>query len=68
MDEKDVIRTLIDDYESTLTGYASEKNPKYNEKMKKMKDRDTEDKIYDDMHTEVKRIIYDRNHMVKIKN
>jgi hypothetical protein len=67
MDEKDVIRTLIDDYESTLTDYASEKNPKYNEKMQKIKDRDSEEKVYDDLHTEVKRVIYDRNHMVKIK-
>jgi hypothetical protein len=68
MDEKDVIRTLIDDYESTLDNYASEKNPKYIEKMQKIKDRDSEDKIYDDLHAEIKRVIYDRNHMVKIKN
>jgi hypothetical protein len=61
MDEKDVIRTLIDDYESTLDNYASEKNPKYIEKMQKIKDRDSEDKVYDDLHTEVKRVI-------KIKN
>lgn len=67
MDEKDVIRTLIDDYESTLTDYASEKNPKYIEKMQKIKDRDSEDKVYDDLHTEVKRVIYDRNHMIKTK-
>ncbi len=25
-------------------------------------------KVYNDLHTEVKRVIYDRNHMVKIKN
>jgi hypothetical protein len=67
MDEKDVIRTLIDDYESTLTNYASENNPKYVEKMQKIKDRDSEEKVYDDLHTEVKRVIYDRNHMVKTK-
>ena len=35
--------------------------------MKKIKDRDSEEKIYDDLHTEVKRVIYDRNHMVKTK-
>jgi predicted metal-dependent hydrolase len=68
MDEKDVIRTLIDDYESTLTNYASEKNPKYVEKMQKIKDRDSEDKVYDDLRLEVKRVIYDRNHMIKVKN
>ncbi len=53
--EIDVIRTLIDDYESTLTDYASEKNPKYNEKIKVIKQRDSEEKVYDDLHTEVKR-------------
>jgi hypothetical protein len=68
MDEKDVINSLINDYESTLSGYAEENNPKYNEKMQKIKDRDSEEKVYDDMHNEVKRVIYDRNHMVKIKN
>lgn len=71
MDEKDVISTLINDYESSLEDYASENNPKYIEKMKKIKERDSEEKVYDDLHTEVKRVIYDRNHMVKkhqIKN
>ncbi len=68
MDEKEVINSLINDYESTLEDYASENNPKYIEKIKKIKDRDSEEKIYDDLHTEVKRVIYDRNHMIKIKN
>ena len=36
--------------------------------MQQIKDRDTEEKVYDDLHNEVKRVIYDRNHMVKIKN
>jgi succinate dehydrogenase hydrophobic anchor subunit len=30
------IRTLIDDYESTLTDYASENNPKYIEKIQRI--------------------------------
>jgi hypothetical protein len=71
MDEKEVINSLINDYENTLTDYAEENNPSYIEKIKKIKDRDGEDKVYDDLHTEVKRVIYDRNHMVKkhqIKN
>lgn len=68
MDEKDVISSLINDYESTLEDYASEKNPKYIEKMKKIKERDSEEKVYEDLQDEIKRIIYDRNHMVKIKN
>lgn len=65
MNEKDVINSLIYDYENTLTDYAEENNPVYNEKIKKIKDRDGEDKVYDDLHTEVKRVIYDRNHMIK---
>jgi hypothetical protein len=68
MDEKEVINYLINDYESTLEDYASENNPKYIEKIKKIKDRDGEEKIYDDLHNEVKRVIYDRNHMIKVKN
>jgi hypothetical protein len=67
IDEDILIRTLIDDYENTLEDYAEEKNPKYIKKIKEIKDRDPEDKVYDDMHNEVKRVIYDRNHMVKIK-
>ncbi len=68
IDEDRLIRTLIDDYEHTLEDYAEDKNPKYLEKIKEIKDRDSEEKVYDDLHTEVKRVIYDRNHMVKIKN
>jgi hypothetical protein len=68
IDEDILIRTLINDYEQTLEDYAEEKAPKYNEKMRVIKDRDSEEKVYDDLHTEVKRVIYDRNHMVKVKN
>jgi hypothetical protein len=67
IDEDTLIRTLIDDYEHTLEDYAEEKNPTYIEKIKEIKDRDPEDKVYDDLHNEVKRVIYDRNHMVKTK-
>ncbi len=68
IDEDRLIRTLIDDYEHTLEDYAEENHPKYLEKIKEIKDRDTDEKVYDDLHTEVKRVIYDRNYMVKIKN
>jgi hypothetical protein len=67
IDEDILIRTLIDDYENTLEDYAEEKNPKYIKSMKVIKERDDEDKIYDDLHNEVKRVIYDRKHMVSIK-
>ncbi len=68
VDEDQLIRTLINDYEHTLEYYAEDKNPKYLKQIQEIKDRDTEEKVYDDLHTEVKRVIYDRNHMVKIKN
>jgi hypothetical protein len=68
VDEDQLIRTLINDYEHTLEDYAEDKNPKYIASIKEIKDRDTEEKVYDDLHNEVKRVIYDRNHMIKIKN
>jgi hypothetical protein len=67
IDEDTLIRSLIDDYEHTLEDYAEEKNPKYIEKIKEIKERDSEEKVYDDLKDEVKRVIYDRNHMVKVK-
>ncbi len=67
VDEDQLIRTLINDYEHTLEDYAEENNPKYLKQIKEIKDRDTEEKVYDDLHIEVKRVIYDRNHMIKIK-
>jgi hypothetical protein len=66
IDEDTLIRNLIDDYEHTLEDYAEENAPKYNKKIKEIKDRDSEEKVYDDLHNEVKRVIYDRNHMIKV--
>jgi hypothetical protein len=68
MDEHDLIQTLISDYEQTLENYSDEKNLKYNEKIREIKDRDSEEKVYDDLHDLVKRTLYDKNHMVKVKN
>ncbi len=68
MNEDHLIRMLINDYEHTLEDYAEENNPKYIKAMQEIKDRDTEERVYDDLHNEVKRVIYDRNHMIKIKN
>ncbi len=68
IDEDELINALIADYEQTLEDYSESKKLKYSEKMQEIKDRDTEEKVYDDLHNEVKRVIYDRNHMVKIKN
>jgi hypothetical protein len=68
IDEDELIQTLITDYEQTLEDYSDEKNLKYNAKIQEIKDRDTEEKVYDDLHNLVKRTIYDRNYMIKIKN
>ncbi len=68
IDEDTLIRTLITDYEQTLEDYSETNELEYTEKYQEIKDRDGEDKVYDDLHNEVKRVIYDRNHMVKIKN
>jgi hypothetical protein len=68
IDEDELINALITDYEQTLADYSEEKKLKYSEKMQQIKDRDTEEKVYDDLHNQVKRVIYHRNHMVKVKN
>ncbi len=68
IDEDQLIQTLIADYEQTLEDYSDTKNLSFTEKYQEIKDRDGEEKVYDDLHNEVKRVIYDRNHMIKIKN
>jgi hypothetical protein len=68
MDEDDLIRSLIDDYEKTLEDYSDEKNLDYSAKIREIKDRDLEEIVYNDLHNIVKCTIYDRNHMVKAKN
>ncbi len=68
IDEDQLIATLIADYEQTLEDYSDTKKLSFTKKYQEIKDRDGEDKVYDDLHNEVKRVIYDRNHMVKIKN
>jgi hypothetical protein len=68
IDEDQLIKTLIADYEQTLEDYSEVKKLAFTKKYQEIKDRDGEEKVYDDLHNEVKRVIYDRNHMVKIKN
>ncbi len=68
IDEDQLIQTLITDYEQTLEDFSDTNGLEYTEKYQEIKDRDTEEKVYDDLHNEVKRVIYDRNHMIKIKN
>ncbi len=67
VNEDEVIRSLIYDYEESLNNYAEEHNLDYVEKMNKIKLRDTEEKVYDDMHIEIKRAVHDRNKLIKIR-
>jgi hypothetical protein len=67
VDKKQLIDTLICDYGQTLEVFSDNNNLDYTEKINKIKKRDGEDKVYDDLHEEVKRVIYDRNYMIKIK-
>ncbi len=67
INEDQLIQTLINDYEQTLEDYSDTKKLTFTKKYQEIKDRDGEEKVYDDLHNEVKRVIYDRNHMVKIK-
>ncbi len=67
VNEDEVIRSLIYDYEESLDNYAAEHDPSYIEKMNKIKLRDTEEKVYDDMHIEIKRAVHDRNKLIKIR-
>ena len=70
MDEDVVINELIDTYERLLEDWA-EDNPKrmqYIEKYKEIKERDGKSKMYKDLKDEVKKLIYDKRDMIKIKN
>lgn len=68
IDEEELLNELVDTYESLLTEYANETGSKYSEKMNKIKTRDSEEKVYDDMKVEVKKVLYENRDMIKIKN
>ncbi len=55
MDEDHLIQSLITDYEQTVEEFSDTNGLEYTEKYNEIKDRD-------------KRVIYDRNHMIKVKN
>jgi len=70
MSEDQLINELIDTYERLLEDWA-EDNPKrmqYIEKYKEIKQRDGSTKVYKDLRDEVKKLIYDKRDMIKIKN
>lgn len=68
IDEEQLLDELVDTYESLLIEYSNENGSKYTEKMDKIKTRDSEEKVYDDMKVEVKKVLYDNRDMIKIKN
>lgn len=70
MDEDKLIDELIDTYEKLLEDWAEDnpKRMKYIEKYKEIKDRDGKSKVYKDLKDEVKKLIYDKRDMIKLKN
>lgn len=70
MDEDKLIEELIDANEKELENYAdsNEDHMKYIKKYKEIKERDGEEKVNNDLKTEVKKVLYDNRKMIKIKN
>lgn len=66
MDEEKLLDELVDTYENLLKDYAMENSPKYITKMNIIKDRDTEEKVNEDLKTEVKKVLYDNRGIIKI--
>ncbi len=70
MKEDILIDELIKTYEGLLEEWAEDhpERMKYIERYKEIKERDGESKVMKDVKDEVKRLIYDKRDMVKIKN
>ena len=70
MNEDYLIDELVNTYEGLLEDWAEEKpeRMKYIEKYKEIKERDGEDKVNKDLKDEVKKLIYDKRDMIRIKN
>ncbi len=67
INEEQLLDELVDTYESLLIEYSNENGSNYFEKMNKIKTRDSEEKVYDDMKVEVKKVLYDNRDMIKLK-
>lgn len=68
MNIKQLLQEITSGYESALESYAGENYPKYFLEMEKIKKRIGEEKLYDDLYEEIKKIMHDKNYMIKIKN
>ncbi len=70
IDEDKLIDELIDANERALEDWAEDdvEKMKYIERYKKIKERDGEENVNNDLKTEVKKVLYDNRKMIKIKN
>ena len=70
MDEDHLIDELVNTYENLLEDWADgdPNKMKYIEKYKEIKERDGADKVDRDLREEVKKLIYDKRAMIKVKN
>ena len=70
MDEDHLIDELVNTYENLLEDWADgdPNKMKYIEKYKEIKERDGADKVQKDLKDEVKKLIYDKRSIIKIKN
>jgi hypothetical protein len=72
INEDQLLNDLINTYEGELENWADdEEHPntkKYIEKYNEIKERDGKTKVLNDLKDEVKKLIYDKRSMIKIKN
>ena len=70
MDEDRLIDELVNTYENLLEDWAENKpeRMKYIEKYKEIKERDGAEKVQADLKDEVKKLIYDKRGIIKIRN
>jgi hypothetical protein len=61
IDEEELLNELVDTYESLLEEHDS----KYIDRMNIIKTRDTEEKVYEDLRGEVKKVLYENRKMIK---
>jgi len=70
MDEDELIKKLVNTYEKILEDWA-EDNPermKHIEKYNEIKERDGRQKVEQEIREEVKKLLYDKRGMIRIKN
>jgi hypothetical protein len=66
MNEEQLLDELVNTYENLLDTYATKHSPKYIIEMNNIKNRDSEEKVYEDMKVDVKYVLYDNRDMINI--